>query len=193
MPMERVYAVLMVTASEKFAETLGAQMKPPAFDPVCVVSNIAAARRKMAERAFDFVIVNAPLADEFGSKFAVDVSVNSSCVALIFVQSGLYGEIYDKVGDCGVFVLPKPTTVGAVSQGLDWMRSMRERLRKNERKTVDIQEKMEEIRLVNRAKWLLIEQLKMPEADAHRFIEKQAMNLGVSKRKMAENVIQMYS
>ena len=92
-----------------------------------------------------------------------------------------------------MFVLPKPTTVGAVSQGLDWMRSVRERLRKNERKTVDIQEKMEEIRLVNRAKWLLIEQLKMPEADAHRFIEKQAMNLGVSKRKMAENVIQMYS
>ena len=51
---------------------------------------------------------------------------------------------------------------------------------------------MEEIRLVNRAKWLLIDKLKMTESDAHRFIEKQAMNLGITKKEMAEKVIRSY-
>ena len=51
---------------------------------------------------------------------------------------------------------------------------------------------MNEIRLVNRAKWLLISELKMTESDAHRYIEKQAMDLRISKREVAENVIRTY-
>ena len=52
---------------------------------------------------------------------------------------------------------------------------------------------MEEIRLVNRAKWLLISELKMDEAAAHRYIEKQAMDRCTSKSEIARGVIRMYS
>ena len=52
---------------------------------------------------------------------------------------------------------------------------------------------MEEIRLVNRAKWLLISALNMHESDAHRYIEKQAMDRCVSKRQVAEEIIKTYS
>ena len=51
---------------------------------------------------------------------------------------------------------------------------------------------MEEIRLVNRAKWILIEQLKMTEAEAHRFIEKQAMDRCSAKREIALGIIKTY-
>ena len=54
-----------------------------------------------------------------------------------------------------------------------------------ETKNLSVEEKMEEIRLVNRAKWILIEQLKMNEPDAHRHIEKQAMDRCVSKKEIA--------
>lgn len=52
---------------------------------------------------------------------------------------------------------------------------------------------MEEIRLVNRAKWLLISELKMEEPQAHRYIEKQSMDLCVPKRQVAEDIIRTYS
>ena len=71
--------------------------------------------------------------------------------------------------------------------------SAREKLRKTEKKTLSIEEKMEEIRIVNRAKWLLISELKMDEQGAHRYIEKQAMDRCVSKRVVAEEVIKTYS
>ena len=54
------------------------------------------------------------------------------------------------------------------------------------------EEKMKEIRLVNRAKWVLIDELKMSEADAHRYIEKQAMDRCVSRREIAEEIISTY-
>ena len=55
------------------------------------------------------------------------------------------------------------------------------------------EEKMQEIRLVNHAKWLLINELKMNESDAHHYIEKQAMDCCVSKRIIAEDIIKTYS
>ena len=71
--------------------------------------------------------------------------------------------------------------------------SARERLRMTENKVQSVEEKMEEIRLINRAKWLLISELKMSEPDAHRYIEKQAMDRCVSKRVIAEEIVKTYS
>ena len=52
---------------------------------------------------------------------------------------------------------------------------------------------MNEIRLINRAKWLLISEVKMDEPAAHRYIEKQAMDRCISKREVAEDIIKTYS
>ena len=52
---------------------------------------------------------------------------------------------------------------------------------------------MAEIRLVNKAKWLLIGELHMDEPDAHRYIEKQAMDRCISRREIAEEIIKTYS
>ena len=66
-------------------------------------------------------------------------------------------------------------------------------MRKSEKKALSIEEKMEEIRIVNRAKWLLISELKMDEQGAHRYIEKQAMDRCISKRIVAEEIIKTYA
>ena len=55
-----------------------------------------------------------------------------------------------------------------------------------------MEEKMEEIRLVNRAKLLLMEHMKMSEPEAHRYIEKQAMDRCISKATVAQNIINTY-
>ena len=80
-----------------------------------------------------------------------------------------------------------------MTTALGWMASARERLRKTEKKTLSIEEKMEEIRIVNRAKWLLIRELKMDEPEAHRYIEKQAMDQCVTRKAVAEELIKKYS
>ena len=55
-----------------------------------------------------------------------------------------------------------------------------------------MEERMKEIRLENRAKLLLIQCLNMTETDAHRYIQQQAMNCHLSKREVAESIIQTY-
>lgn len=61
-----------------------------------------------------------------------------------------------------------------------------------DRRNRALQEKMTDIRTINRAKWLLIEQLRMTESEAHYYIERQAMDTRLSRREVAENIIRSY-
>ena len=190
---ERVYSVLIVSAAESFNDALSALLPTSKYSPTHFVSNISAAKRALAERAFDFVIINSPLPDDIGTRFAIDTGSSKETVVLLMVRAELQAEIYDKVAEHGVFVLPKPTSKPTMAIALSWLSSAREKLRKTEKKTLSIEEKMEEIRIVNRAKWLLISELKMDEQGAHRYIEKQAMDRCISKKVIAEEIIKTYS
>ena len=55
-----------------------------------------------------------------------------------------------------------------------------------------MEEKIAEIRLVNKAKWLLIDKLGMAEPDAHRLIEKRAMDTRTPKREVAQEIIDSF-
>ena len=190
---ERVYSVLIVSAAEGFNDTLSTLLPTSKYSPTNFVSNISAAKRALAERAFDFVIINSPLPDDIGTRFAIDTGSSKETVVLLMVRAELQEEIYDKVAEHGVFVLPKPTSKPTMAIALSWLSSAREKLRKTEKKTLSIEEKMEEIRIVNRAKWILIRELKLDEPEAHRYIEKQAMDQCISKRIVAEEIIKTYA
>ena len=190
---ERVYSVLIVSAAESFNDALSALLPNSKYSPIHFVSNISAAKRAIAERAFDFVIINSPLPDDIGTRFAIDTGNSKETVVLLIVRAELQEEIYDKVAEHGVFVLSKPTSKPTMVIALSWLSSAREKLRKTEKKTLSIEEKMEEIRIVNRAKWILIRELKLDEPEAHRYIEKQAMDRCISKRIVAEEIIKTYS
>ena len=69
---------------------------------------------------------------------------------------------------------------------------MRNRMQSFESRVESLETRMEEIKIVNRAKLILVERLKMSEPEAHRFIEKSAMDRCVKKREIAENIIKTY-
>lgn len=190
---KRVYSVLVASASERFAGTLTGLLPEAGYSPVVTVSSAAAAGRALNERTFDFIFINSPLPDDSGVRFAADCCRTGGTVALLFVEAGLYDAVQARMAGHGVYLLPKPTPRGFMLRALDWMAATRERLRKYEKKVQPIEEKMEEIRLVNRAKWLLISELKMTEPDAHHYIAHQAMDRCASKRAVAEEIIRLYS
>lgn len=189
----RSYCVLVVSSSEKMNEALKPLLTERNFKKVTFTGSVASANRLLLESSYDFVIINSPLPDDFGTKLAIDVSTGKNTVCMQLVKTELFDNICAQIIDYGVFPLPKPTSAAMVSQGIIWMVSMREKLRRLEKKTFTIEEKMEEIRLINRAKWLLIEKKNMTEPDAHRYIEKQAMDTSKTKREIASGIIREYS
>lgn len=186
---ERVYSVLVVSAAARFNEALAAHLPETMYSPVRIVTSISGARRALTERSFDMVLINAPLPDGAGDELAIDVCARSNAATLLFAKADVYEDVYTRVVDYGVFTLAKPAPGQLFAQALRWLAAARERLRRLEQRAVSLEGKMAEIRLINRAKWLLISNRGMSEPDAHRLIEKQAMDRGLTRRAVAEEII----
>ena len=190
---ECTYSVLIVSATDAFTSAFADLLPETKYFPVHTVSSINAARCTLTEKTYDFIIINAPLRDDIGVRFAIDLCSSRQIAVLLLVKRDIHSDIHDKVAEYGVFTLPKPTSKPTLLQALSWMESSRERLRQLEKKSLSIEEKMAEIRLVNKAKWFLISELSMSEPEAHRYIEKQAMDRCISKRTIAEEIIKTYT
>ena len=162
------------------------------YYPVTVTGSVSDARRRMLGGSYDLVIVNAPLPDDLGVDFAVEVCSESDAGVLLLIRGELYEETYYQVLPAGVITLAKPTNAQMISQNLRVLCATRERLRAVREHQTTVEEKIEEIRLINRAKWLLIECLHMTEPDAHRYITRQAMEQRTGKREIAEGIIRTY-
>lgn len=190
---EQVYSVLLVSSAEKFNTDMARFLPEAEYSPVVKAGSISAAQRAVAERSYDFIIINAPLSDDLGVRFAIDSSVSSGACVLLLVRAELYSDICDKASRHGVFTLPKPITKQAMETALRWLAASREKVKRFEKKSVSVEDKMKEIRTVNKAKWLLISNEGMEEPEAHRYLEKEAMNRCISKLQFADEVIKKYS
>ena len=185
-----VYGALVVSPPGKMRDALLALLPESGCPSVRTAEDAASGRRILSEFDFDFVFVNTPLPDENGVRFAAEITESGPAVVLLLVRAELIGEIDERVSRRGVFTSAKPTSKQTLAEAVRWMRAARERLRHSEKKTLTLEEKMAEIRLVNRAKWVLIRERNMDEAEAHRYIEKQAMDRCVTRREIAGEIVQ---
>lgn len=186
------YRVLLVSAGEKFNTSILALLPNTDFWPVTIAGNLSRARRLGVNAQHDLVIVNAPLPDGLGTEFAVEVSEETDAAVLLLIRHELYEETHAKLLPSGVMVLSKPTNTQMLTQQIRSLCAMRERLRAMRQHQATVEEKIEEIRIVNRAKWLLIAHEGLTEPEAHRHISKTAMDQHRSKREVAEEIIRTY-
>ena len=186
-----VYSVLVVSPAGRGADFLASVFDAPTFDPVVNALSAGEARRLLSSEQYDLIAVNSPLPDETGIDFCIDAAQGPSGV-MLFVKNDIYEIVSSQCTREGIFVIPKPNTQRNVAQSVTLLCAICERLRKYEKKTRTLREKMDSIRIVNRAKWLLIERLGMTEQDAHGYIEKEAMNRRRTSREIAEEIIRMY-
>ncbi|MFR8010737.1 MAG: ANTAR domain-containing response regulator [Clostridia bacterium] len=185
-------SVLIVSPEPKAGTMLSGLLPASSFSPICTVPTAGEARRLLVDRRFDIAVINAPLPDDFGPQLAIEISEKQGCGVLLLVKAEVQEAVCLKVEDYGILTLPKPANRQMVFQSIKLIAATRQKIRTLEEKTSTLESKMEEIRLVNRAKLLLIEHLKMSEPEAHHYIEKRAMDTCVKRRTIAENIIKTY-
>ena len=185
------HRVLIVSAVEKIYEYITEILPPGEFSPILRAASAGEAKRMLVSDEADIVIINTLLPDEFGTELALDLSGGTAGV-LLLVKNDYFDQVCYKVEREGVLTVGKPSSRQTLYGAVKLAAAMSARLAKMERKNKTLQEKMADIRTVNRAKWLLIENLNMTERDAHYYIEKQAMDMRLSRHEVAENIIRTY-
>lgn len=185
--MERV---LIVSSTEK-SHTMLAQFLTACGVQAQTISALsgAEARRILVEQEYDLILINAPLPDEFGHELAQTAAQDSLAGVMIIVKAEMSDAVAERVEDDGVFVIPKPLNRALFLQALRMTRASRSRLTGLQSENRKLLKRIEDIRLVDRAKCILIECCAMTEPEAHAYIEKRAMDSRLTKRQVAEEIL----
>ena len=186
-----IYRVLIAGANDRTFDSFRELLPPDSYEAPLRAGSAGEVKRMLLETDVDLVILNAPLRDEFGTQLALNLAQDNLCV-LMLVPAESFDAVCYKVEDEGILTLSKPVSRSGLLGAIKLLTAMRGKLRKLDRQNQALQEKMQDIRTVNRAKWLLIEIKRMTENEAHYYIEKQAMDMRLSRREVAENIIRTY-
>ncbi|MCI8497414.1 MAG: ANTAR domain-containing protein [Clostridiales bacterium] len=184
--------VLLACSTEKIGGSLTEFLKSAGYLSVTVAGSGSEARRLIAEGDYDLIVVNAPLSDEFGHELSLMVTESTSSGVILLVKAEIADDVSARVESEGVLVLPKPIVRAMFYQALRFVTASRQRILGLKKENDKLQHKIEEIRLVDRAKCVLIQVLKLTEQQAHRYIEKQAMDRRCTRGEVAEEVLKTY-
>ena len=123
----------------------------------------------------------------------VRLAEGSEAVFLLLVRPGTYEAVWRFVQAAGICVMSWPAPQEVFRQTLRNLLLRKKSLRAMQEKTDQLQSQLQDMKRIQKAKSLLMNQLGMSEADAHRWIEKAAMDRCVKKREIAETIIRMYA
>ena len=112
---------------------------------------------------------------------------------VLLVRSEVQAQIAYRCRNYQIYVLSLPLRRQVLTEMLRMLLHMRGRLMEKEEELQRMRRKMNEMGVVTRAKCLLIQMRQMTEEEAHYYLEKCAMDEGLSKKEVAAAVIRLYS
>ena len=183
---------LIVSNMEKSASVFTEMLKASSINQIVVLKSGGEARRLLMERNFDLVIVNTPLRDESGEDLSRHIASKGISQVILAVKSEHFDEISAACEDDGVLTISKPVNRTVFWSALKLAGSTQSRLRRIQDENSRLKQRIEDIRIIDRAKCLLISHLSLNEQEAHRYIEKQAMDMRCKKRTVAEEILKTY-
>lgn len=182
------HSVLLVSRDSKIVSQISAFLVPPLFE-LATTSDFNEARRLATERSFNIIIADS--GDGYDTDFAINVADSYSTI-LLLVPNEHFDEISYRVEGYGILTITKPFEPFYLYNMMKIAIAVQYKVQVLSSQTTKLKVKMEEIKQVNRAKMLLMQNMKMTEQEAHRYIEKEAMDRGMKKTAISEEIIKTY-
>lgn len=121
-----------------------------------------------------------------------ELAETAEAVFLLLVRQEAYGAACRTLQKHGVCVMTWPMEQAVLTQTLRNLLLLKKSMQTMQAQTDQLRSQLQDLKRIQKAKGLLMRQLGMTEQDAHRWIEKAAMDRCVKKREIAETIIRMY-
>lgn len=184
--------VLFVSGTQKNIDALTGIIKDLDETMVDSVTKAQEAGRLMESGEYSMMVVNTPLEDGQGLDLCVHVCEKLMYPVLLITNNVTFERIREDMSSRGIPAMARPIDKNAYISAFHALRAssiVMENLREQNQK---LRSDMEEIRLINRAKAYLIRNMGMSESQAHKLIERQAMDLRITKAQVARNILNTY-
>ena len=185
-------SALIVSCMEKSTAFFTEMLNAASYGQIIALQSCGEARRLLLAQDFDLVVINAPLRDESGESLSRHIASKGISQVVLVVKNEFFDAVSAICEDDGVLVVAKPVNKAVFWSALKLAKAAQSRLARMQTENSKLKQKIEDIRIVDRAKCILISYLNMSEQEAHRYIEKQAMDTRQQKREIAEGILKTY-
>jgi response regulator NasT len=185
-------SALIVSSSEKDTAFFSLLLSAASVHHVTSLESCDNARRLILKQDFDLVIVNAPLRDESGESFSRHVASKDVSQVILLVKNEFFDSVSAICEEDGVLTISKPVDKALFWSALLLAKSVHNKIKRIQAENAQLKQKIDDIRIIDRAKCTLISGMNMSEQEAHRYIEKQAMDMRSSRRIVAEGILKRY-
>ena len=190
-PLHTVSAML-VSASEAQTKRISALLTRARIIPFEHADSARQALEQFDAGGIDGVLIAEPVTDSSGEELALQLKKRRCMAVLLLAEPTHANAAAALLEQSGVLVLPNDAPESLIVQTIRLLAAVRNQLEQMQHKTEKLEAKVADIRIINRAKLLLVQHLQMTETEAHKYIEKQAMNTSMPRRTIAENIIRTY-
>ena len=183
---------LLVSSSEAQTQRISALLTRAHIVPFDHAGSARQALEQFDAGGIDGVLIAEPIAGSSGRELALQLK-KRHCMAVLLLAAPEHADAAAALLEqSGVLVLPNDAPESLIVQTIRLLTAMRIQLEQMQHKTEKLEAKVADIRIINRAKLLLVQHLQMTETEAHKYIEKQAMDTSMRRRTIAENIIRTY-
>lgn len=188
--MPSVKAVI-AAASEDIKASLSSMCAEAGITDITVTDG-GSLRELFAEHSYDIALLVLPFEDRFGAETAAFLSKSYDTRTIAFVPSKVYDDVCEKLARSGILILPKSSQRALIINALRNAVHTKEKLDELKEEKQTLAEMVNEIKLVNRAKCVLIEYLRISEKEAHRQMQKRAMDQRITLSEVAADILKTY-
>ena len=182
---------LLVSGSEAQTKRISALLTRARIVPFDHTDSARQALEQFDAGGIDGVLIAEPVAGSSGQELALQLK-KRHCMAVLLAAPEHADAAAALLEQSGVLVLPIDAPESLIVQTIRLLAAVRIQLEQMQHKTKKLEAKVADIRIINRAKLLLVQHLQMTETEAHKYIEKQAMDTSMRRRTIAENIIRTY-
>ncbi len=183
---------LLISHSEQSAVSLSQLLESEGYTEISVCQTSQKAKELANGEVFDLICVNAPLEKENGIELSKYFAETTRSSVVIIVPQRNADYVNDALTEHGVLVIAKPVNKHLFHHFLQFTECFKMRMFRVIEENEKLKHMVADMKIINRAKFLLITCLNMSEDQAHRYLEKQAMDLRTSKLEVAKQVIRTY-
>lgn len=186
-------SVLLCCHKQKSIHLMKSFLNTYGYHDIVPAIDVNAAHKQISIRSFDLVVIDLPFTmnhQELSFLLTMNEICNAAMIAIIKEREA--NLMRDKLAEAGVFTLIKPIQQDIFTQLLSFIKAANCRCEHLIKRQEQLIKKIQEIKLVDRAKCLLIEHTFLSEGEAHKQIEKAAMNDRVTRGVVAKKIIDKY-
>ena len=149
--------------------------------------------RAIDTSAFDVVIISTPLDGEYGVDLAADLRRKSKVGLVVVTKIEIADDVQRKLKFTGALVVGRPLNKSALLQAVKFAVITSENTSRLYEEVETLNKKLDDVKVIDRAERCLISTLSLTEEQAHRQIQKMAMDTKRTLRLVAEEVLRTYN